>query len=58
MSERPTETDAIRADAEARLGELRRVAAVLRPDAEDAAVMSELTVIESEIRSAEKALSR
>jgi hypothetical protein len=56
LSPTPDEQRAIRSDAEHRLVELRRVRDVLLPDADDAAVMSELTTIDSEIRAAEQAL--
>lgn len=52
----PAEQRAIRTDAERRLVELHRVRDFLLPDANDAAVMSELTTIDSEIRAAEQAL--
>jgi primosomal protein N'' len=52
----PAEQRAVRADAERRLVELRRVRDVRLPDADDAAVMSERTTIDSEIRAAEQAL--
>ena len=52
----PAETDAIRADAAARLAELRAVAEVLRPDRDDAVVLSELVTVESQIAACEKAL--
>jgi hypothetical protein len=58
MTEHPTETDAVRADAEARLGELVAVRKALLPDADDPLVLSELTTIESQIRSAEQVLSQ
>ena len=50
----PAEQRAIQTDAERRLVELRRVPDVVLPDADDAAVMSELTTIDSEIRAAEQ----
>lgn len=50
------EAEAIRADAEQRLEELRRVRAVLLPDADDPAVLSELVAIQGQIRQAEDAL--
>ena len=52
----PAELRAIRRDAKRRLVELRRVREVLLQDADDAAVMSEVTTIDSEIRAAEQAL--
>jgi hypothetical protein len=45
-----TERDAICADAHARLQELVRVRAVLWPDRDDPAVLSELAVVQSAIR--------
>lgn len=51
------ESAAIKADAERRLGELRRVAAALWPDREDCGeVLSELTSVMSQIRAAEAVL--
>lgn len=50
------ETDAVRTDAEQRLGELRAAARDLWPHREDAAVMSELVVVMGQIRGAEQAL--
>jgi hypothetical protein len=58
MTEHPTETDAVRADAEARFGEPVAVRKALLPDADDPLVLSELTTIESQIRSAEQVLSQ
>jgi hypothetical protein len=52
----PAEQRAIRTDAERQLLELRRLREVLLPDVDGAAVMSELTIIDSEIRAAEQAL--
>ncbi len=57
MTDHP-ETDAIVRDASARLAELRAVRAVLEPDKDDPMVMSEITVVESQIAHAEKALGR
>jgi hypothetical protein len=51
------EASAIQTDAELRLQELRAVRAVLLPDADDAHVVSELTMIDSQIRAAEQALA-
>jgi hypothetical protein len=51
------EQSAIRTDAQERLAELRAVRAVLWGDRDDPAVLSELTAIQSQIRSAEGALS-
>ena len=51
-----TETAAITADAERRLAELVAVKKVLLPDADDAAVLSELTEVESQIAAAERVL--
>lgn len=48
---------AIRAGAEQRLEELRRVRAVLLPDADDPAVLSELVAVQGQIRAAEQALA-
>lgn len=50
------EATAIRADAAARLAELRAVAEVLRPDVDDPLVLSELTTVESQIAACEQAL--
>ena len=59
MNELPApQVAAIRADAAARLAELRAVAEVLRPDRDDGLVLSELVMIESQIAACEKALSR
>ena len=52
-----TEAQAIKVDAERRLIESKAVRAELWGDREDATVMSELTVIQSEINAAEKALA-
>jgi hypothetical protein len=51
-----TELQATRADASLRLEELRAVRSVLLPDRDDAEVLSELTMIESQIIAAEVAL--
>jgi hypothetical protein len=51
------EQHAVRVDAELRLRELQAAREVLLPDADDPEVMSELTAIQSQIRSAEGALS-
>jgi hypothetical protein len=56
LTPNPAEQRAIRTDAERQLVALRRVRDFLLPDADDAAVMSELTNIDSEIRAAERAL--
>ena len=56
LTPNPAEQRAIRTDAQRRLVELRRARDVLLPDVDDAAVMSELTIIDSEIRAAEQAL--
>lgn len=50
------ELEAIRADPARRLTELRRVRALLWPDRDDAEVLSELTVIQSQILAAEREL--
>jgi hypothetical protein len=50
------EVEAIRADAERRLRELRALREVLVPDRDDAYVLSELVTIDSQIRAAERAL--
>lgn len=50
------ERHAVRVDAERKLKQLRAVERELLPDADDAMVQSELTVIRSEIRAAEQAL--
>ena len=50
------EQQAIRVDAVRHLAELRAVRDVLLPDADDPMVLSELTVIDSEITSAERQL--
>jgi hypothetical protein len=50
------EASAIQTDAELRLRELQAVREVLLPDADDPEVLSELTSIESQIRSAKAAL--
>ena len=51
------ELQAIRADAERRLEELRAVEAILRPDIDDCGeVMSEWTLVCSQIHSAEAVL--
>jgi hypothetical protein len=47
----------LRVDAELRLRELQAVREVLLPDADDSYVQSELTTIESQIRSAQQAIA-
>ena len=47
---------AVRADAARQLTELRALQRLLMPDADDAMVQSELTVIESQIVAAERVL--
>jgi hypothetical protein len=51
------ERHAVRADAELRLAELQAVREVLLPDADDPECLSELTMIDSQIAAAEKALA-
>ena len=58
MNEPALEADAVRADAAARLAELRAVAEVLRPGRDDALVLSELVTVESQIGACEKAPGR
>jgi hypothetical protein len=50
------ERRAIRIDAVARIEELRAIRAALWVDRDDAYVMSELTIVDSQIRAAEQAL--
>jgi hypothetical protein len=52
------EQDAVKADAELRLEELRAVRAVLWGDRDDPVILSEIVTIQSQIRAAERALSR
>ncbi len=52
------EADAVMADAEKRLAELYAIRGALLPDRDDPHVLSELTSIDSQIRSAETALRR
>jgi hypothetical protein len=52
-----TEAEAIKNDAASRLAELRNVRAALWPSRDDAAVLSELVTIQSQIRAAEQALT-
>ena len=51
------EQQAVRADAEQRLGELRAVARSLWSDRDDPHVASELSVVMGQIRQAERALN-
>jgi hypothetical protein len=51
------EREAIRIDAERRLAELCAVRDVLRPDIDDAEVLSEFVSVDSQIRAAERALT-
>jgi hypothetical protein len=53
----PSEMEATRADAKARLHELRAVREILWPDRDDSEVLSEIVVVESQIRSCEEALA-
>lgn len=50
------ESAAIRTDARARLNELIAVREVLKPDADDPLVLSELTSVESQITAAKEVL--
>lgn len=52
----PTTVRAVRTDARARLRELTAVRDLLIPDRDDPAVMSELTVIQSQIDAAKETL--
>jgi hypothetical protein len=52
-----TELQATRADASLRLRELQAVQAVLLPDADDPVVLSELTSVQSQMRSAQQAIA-
>ena len=52
------ELAAVRADAEQRLEDLRRVAVVLWPDRDDPLVLSELTTVLSGIRAAEAVIGK
>jgi hypothetical protein len=56
MTQPKLEKQAIRADAALRLEELLRVRDVLRVDADDCLVLSELTMIESQILATRKVL--
>jgi hypothetical protein len=51
------EQRAVRVDAELRLRELQAVREILLPDADDALVLSEITLVDSQIAAAEKALA-
>lgn len=51
------EREAIKADATARLAELRRVRGVLWGDRDDPEVMSELVVVLGQIKAAERTLA-
>jgi hypothetical protein len=53
----PSETQATRVDAELRLAELQAARAVLLPDADDPEILSELTAVESQMRSAQQAIA-
>jgi hypothetical protein len=51
------EASAVRVDAALRLGELQAVREVLLPDIDDAEVLSEIVVVEGQIRACEQALT-
>jgi hypothetical protein len=55
--QRDPEVEAVRVDAELRFQELRAARAVLLPDADDPEILSELTAIESQMRSAQQAIA-